>query len=50
MIDDETIQGLLVEHGEDLDRTCDALIAAANEAGGDDNISVVVLRYTADEE
>jgi PPM family protein phosphatase len=34
----------LIGSGEDLDGSCRALIAAANEAGGDDNITVVLIR------
>ena len=34
----------LVGSGEDLDASCRALVAAANEAGGDVNITVVLIR------
>jgi hypothetical protein len=40
--DDETLRGLLVEYA-DGDAACDALIGAANAAGGQDNITVVLV-------
>jgi PPM family protein phosphatase len=46
VVDDDVIATILRAH-EDLDAACDALIAAANEAGGPDNITVVVLRNDA---
>lgn len=49
MLSDNEVAGLLNDHlderGEgDLDALCDALIAAANNAGGSDNISVLLVR------
>ncbi len=35
----------IVSDGQDLQATCQALVDAANGAGGDDNITVVLLRY-----
>ena len=46
MITDEAILGLLHPAPESLEKAADALIDAANEAGGKDNVSVVLLRYT----
>jgi PPM family protein phosphatase len=46
VVDDDVIATILRAQ-EDLDAACDALIAAANEAGGPDNITVVVLRNDA---
>jgi protein phosphatase len=43
MIDDAGIAQLLQTH-ETLDGACRALIAAANDAGGKDNISVILIR------
>jgi protein phosphatase len=43
MLDDETLSQLLQAH-ESLDEAGHALIAAANEAGGKDNIAVVLVR------
>ena len=46
MITDDAILGLLNPAPESLEKAADALIDAANEAGGKDNVSVVLLRYT----
>jgi serine/threonine protein phosphatase PrpC len=43
MLTDDEIAAVL-ETGGSLDETCDRLIKAANERGGNDNISVVLLR------
>ncbi len=43
MLTDDEIAAV-VETGGSLDETCDRLIKAANERGGNDNISVVLLR------
>lgn len=50
MMDDDSIRDIVVEHADDLEGACDALVEAANDAGGDDNISVVLLRYQPDED
>ncbi len=47
MINDNAIQSIMVEHEKGpLADGCAALIAAALEAGGKDNVSVILLRYT----
>jgi protein phosphatase len=46
MISDEKIQGALVPVPASLEEGVAKLIAAANEAGGKDNVSVVLVRYT----
>jgi len=43
MIGDDQIKGILEEHLDDPVEACHALIGAANEHGGDDNITVIVL-------
>jgi PPM family protein phosphatase len=43
MLDDASI-GQLLQSGESLDNTGQALIDAANDAGGKDNISVILVR------
>ena len=43
MLDDETISQLLQSH-DSLDEAATALIDAANDAGGKDNISVILAR------
>jgi PPM family protein phosphatase len=45
----DVIQAILADN-TDPDAACEALVAAANEAGGPDNITVVVLRHDAREE
>ena len=47
MINDEAIREVLVARGASLEEAAGGLIDAANEAGGRDNVSVVLLRYTA---
>ncbi|TFW08750.1 Stp1/IreP family PP2C-type Ser/Thr phosphatase [Oxalobacteraceae bacterium OM1] len=48
MLDDEDIAVILAEEGCSLTAIGEALIAAANEAGGRDNVSVVLARVTGD--
>ena len=43
-LSDQKIQDLLREHKADLEAACRALVAAANEAGGPDNVTVVLAR------
>jgi protein phosphatase len=42
---DEGLAAVLKDAGEDLEAVADALVAAANDAGGPDNITAVLLRY-----
>jgi protein phosphatase len=46
MINDEEIQRLLTSNAASLQEAAAKLIDAANEAGGKDNVSVVLLRYS----
>jgi serine/threonine protein phosphatase PrpC len=48
MIGDEDILELLERHHDDLDRAAKSLVAAANRAGGEDNITVVAFTIGAD--
>jgi len=43
-VEDQELQRILL-HGQDLEATCRTLVNTANGAGGDDNITVVLLRY-----
>lgn len=43
MIDDPTIERIMIENRDDLEECCEQLIKAANENGGTDNITVVVV-------
>jgi protein phosphatase len=44
MLEDPDIAKILVESGSDLDQTARRLIDQANENGGRDNISVILVR------
>lgn len=43
-LSDGRIQELVRAHGQDLEQACRALVDAANEAGGPDNVTVAMLR------
>jgi serine/threonine protein phosphatase PrpC len=44
MVPDEEIEKLLAENGQDIAASCRTLIDRANEKGGEDNITVVIVR------
>jgi serine/threonine protein phosphatase PrpC len=44
MISDEQIEKLILEGAGDVEKICNDLINAANERGGHDNVTVVVVR------
>lgn len=46
MVDDE-IEAVLAEHANDPAAACRALVAAANDRGGDDNVTVIVLNTSS---
>src|SRR5919198_2048635 len=46
MVDDQTILEIAERYRNDLDETVKALLAAANLAGGEDNITVVLFEIT----
>jgi serine/threonine protein phosphatase PrpC len=48
MVADEDILELLERNHDDLDRAAKSLVAAANRAGGEDNITVVAFTIRAD--
>jgi protein phosphatase len=48
MVGDETIARLVVPPPDSLEEAASRLIEAANEAGGRDNVTVVLLRYAPD--
>ena len=45
MLTDADMEVILAEGGDDLDKSCEALIDAANQNGGTDNITVILIRY-----
>jgi protein phosphatase len=49
MVEDEEILELVHGHRDDLDKAVKALVAAANRGGGEDNITAVAFRITAEE-
>lgn len=49
MISDDVIQNTVSEGRDDLDKACQSLIAQANEAGGTDNITVMLVEFAQDD-
>ena len=43
MVTDDGIRGCMVDNRDDLEAACNALIQAANDGGGNDNITVVLV-------
>ena len=43
MIDDDTIREIMLRNRDNLEKSCTDLISAANENGGTDNITVVIV-------
>ncbi len=43
MITDKVIREIMIEHRGELEACCEKLIQSANEAGGNDNVTVVVV-------
>ncbi|MCG6975415.1 MAG: Stp1/IreP family PP2C-type Ser/Thr phosphatase [Acidiferrobacterales bacterium] len=48
VVDSDTIQQTLTEHLENLDEASQKLVDVANQAGGPDNVSVVLVRVLED--
>ncbi|MCE5228147.1 Stp1/IreP family PP2C-type Ser/Thr phosphatase [bacterium] len=49
MVEDEKIQKILLDKDDDLQACCQKLVDASNQAGGIDNISVVLVKVLDDE-
>ncbi len=47
MIKDPALLAIVLDHGSDLEAAAQALVSRANDNGGEDNITVVLLRVTA---
>ena len=50
MVGDDDILGVLDRFHDDLDRVTKSLVSAANRGGGEDNITVIAFRISADED
>jgi protein phosphatase len=48
MVDDQAILGIVEEQRNDLERAARSLVDAANDAGGEDNITVVLFEIAAE--
>jgi serine/threonine protein phosphatase PrpC len=48
MVEDEEILEVVHQHRDDLDKAVKALVAAANRGGGEDNITAVAFRISAE--
>ncbi len=48
MVDDKGIEEIMARNIDDMERCCADLIDAANEAGGTDNITAVVIKVVSD--
>jgi len=45
-VEDDDILQLVQEAGDDLEAAAKSLVDASNAAGGDDNVTVVVVQYS----
>jgi protein phosphatase len=45
MLSDDEIQAILEAHRDDPEASSTALVQAANQRGGEDNVTVVVIRF-----
>jgi serine/threonine protein phosphatase PrpC len=50
MVDDDQLLGIVEQHRPDLDAAARALVNAANAAGGEDNITVVLFEIAGEDE
>lgn len=50
MLSDERVKTIILEEQDRLAKCCNELIRQANEAGGIDNITLVILRFVKEEE
>lgn len=48
MVTDEQIRDITLEAYGDLEKACEELVSAANDAGGTDNITVALVQFPAD--
>lgn len=45
MVSDEELAGILIKHSADVDQSAESMIAAALKAGGEDNVTLVLIQY-----
>jgi serine/threonine protein phosphatase PrpC len=45
MLPDRRVFEIVASHAQDLNSACGQLVSQANEAGGRDNISVILIRH-----
>ncbi len=45
MVTDEDLASILADEGNDLDKCCEVMIDAANQNGGTDNITIILVRF-----
>ena len=44
MLNDEAIVGTILENGQDVEQAANSLVSRANENGGEDNVTVIVVK------
>lgn len=49
LMDDDTMKEILMQYDDNLDKAADRLIELANENGGDDNITLIIVKFFAEE-
>jgi protein phosphatase len=47
LLEDEEMLSVIREHGDDLEKACQALVDRANYKGGDDNVTALLIRAQA---
>jgi len=47
MIADEEILNIVCRNKENLDKACEDLISTANQNGGEDNVTAILVKYSA---
>jgi protein phosphatase len=45
MISDEEILEIIARNKDDLEKACQELISSANQNGGEDNVTAILVKY-----